>query len=61
MPMSRKHYKRLAEIIRRSRLSDAPEYMSYDTFMDSLTSFLAEDNPRFDCGRFIKRVGGESG
>ena len=51
MTLSRKHYRKIAEIIRVFGVYGTP------AIVDKLSQYFAEDNPRFDKERFIDACG----
>lgn len=53
--MTRKHYKRIAEILVAHR--DHIDPIRYAYLIEDMAGYLAEDNPRFDRTRFIEACG----
>ena len=53
--MTRKHYIKLAEIIK-SNTDDHELNIDWDNFMRDLSSYLKHDNPNFNKDTFYKAV-----
>jgi len=60
--LSKKYYKRIAEIIRTSKRLNAEytECIDVIELIDELCIFFKENNPRFDKDRFVAACCGES-
>jgi hypothetical protein len=53
--LTKKYYKKIAEIIKNTK--KIGNSLILDDFVNKLTEYLYEDNPNFDCERFIDACG----
>jgi hypothetical protein len=55
--MTRKHYRQVAEMLKREIETYEHDVKTVASIADSLATFFQADNPRFDRDKFLQAVG----